>query len=141
MLRQSLGPKKESPTSYPIVSTYRKETNINSASRPARPPSIKEFTSSVRPNTGSMPVGCRRWAKTKKTIIPLISLTSPQSTGLTLEGSSAMVVLLDWFHNRIEYYSPRFVVCDVFFSTNIVIELAKFKHIYIYFNISIKINV
>ena len=57
----------KSPTSSPIVLTYRKETNINSASRPAKPPSIKELTNSVNPNTGSIPVGYSILAKTKKT--------------------------------------------------------------------------
>jgi hypothetical protein len=141
MLRKCLGSQKESPTSYPIVLTYRKETNINSASRPARPPSIKEFTSSVRPNTGSIPVGYRILAKTKKTISPLIRLTIPPTTELTVEDISAMLFLLDLVHKKNGDYSPRFMVCVVFVSTNIFIELAKFKHISIYFNIRIKINV
>jgi hypothetical protein len=141
MLRQSLGSRKESPTSYPIVSTYRKETNINSASRPARPPSIKEFTSSVRPNIGSIPVGYRMLAKIKKTISPLIRLIIPLTTELTVEETSAMLFLLDLVHKKNGDYSPRFMVYVVFDLTNIFIELAKFKHISIYFNIRIKKNV
>ncbi|MEE3149570.1 MAG: hypothetical protein VX284_01170, partial [Candidatus Neomarinimicrobiota bacterium] len=134
MLRQCLGSQKESPTSsYPIVLTYRKETNINSASRPASPPSIKEFTSSVRPNIGSIPVGYRIMAKTKKTISPIIKLKIPPTTELTVDDRSAMLFLLDLVHKKNGDYFPRFMVCVVSVSTNIFIELAKFKHISVYF--------
>ena len=114
MLRQCLGSQKESPTSYPIVLTYRKETNINSASRPAKPPSIKELTNSVNPNTGSIPVGYSILAKTKKTTSPLIRLTIPPTTELTVEATSAILFLLDLVYNKNGDKTPRFLVCDVF---------------------------
>ena len=102
------------PTSSPIVLTYRKETNINSASRPAKPPSIKELTNSVNPNTGSIPVGYSILAKTKKTTSPLIRLTIPPTTELTVEATSAILFLLDLVYNKNGDKTPRFLVCDVF---------------------------
>ena len=102
---------------------------------------MKEFTSSVRPKTGSYPVGYRILAKTKATISPLIRLTIPPTTELTVDDRSAMLFLLDLFHKKNGDYSPRFMVCVVFVFTNIFIELAKFKHNSVYFNIRIKKNI
>ncbi|RTZ94403.1 MAG: hypothetical protein DSY36_03575 [Candidatus Neomarinimicrobiota bacterium] len=80
-------------------------------------------------------------AKIKKTISPLIRLIIPLTTELTVEETSAMLFLLDLVHKKNGDYSPRFMVYVVFDLTNIFIELAKFKHISIYFNIRIKKNV
>lgn len=98
------------PVNYPT-----KDTRNSNANKPASPPSRNVFTKSTIPPTGSNPVAYRMLAKTNNTITPLIRLTIPVTTLLTVELTSAMMFLLGLVIWKAEATRPRFF--GMFFFT------------------------
>ena len=70
----------------------------------------KDKVSLILHGVGGKPI----LAKTKKTTSPLIRLTIPPTTELTVEATSAILFLLDLVFNKNGDKTPRFLACDVF---------------------------